>query len=380
MKKIRVVFIEYQLICGGAEKALFDLINLLDKEKFEVSVFVQSAGGGWEEKFQKQGIPIIHDYDGRKPTLNPVVKLNNQIIKYKVARAYQQGGKNLLELCLPYHPDIVVSYSAWLFDEIAFVKDAKVVKYIHGDPGTNPVYRQEAEEKQNVLRRYDRIVCVSNAAFSAFREISGITQNVELHYNPLDSDYVHRLAQQPVELPTDEPLICAVGRLAEEKGFERLLVVHKSLLEQGIRHQVVIVGDGPDRDFLRRLAAALCVQDSVIFAGYQENPYPYMRRSKFLINSSLTEGLPVIAMEALSLGVPIVATAPSVAEAFGGEMCGLITENSVQALEEGIRRMLTEETLYAQAKAGAEARGAYFNGKRMVKEIEDMFLSLVQET
>ena len=40
MKKIRVVFVEYQLVCGGAEQALFDLINLLDKEKFEASVFV----------------------------------------------------------------------------------------------------------------------------------------------------------------------------------------------------------------------------------------------------------------------------------------------------------------------------------------------------
>lgn len=379
MRKIRVVFVEYQLVCGGAEQALFDLINLLDKEKFEPSVFVQRAGGGWDRKFRDAGIPVIYDYFCRKPTWNPVKKIGNGVKKYRINRAYRQDGAGLLEVCLPERPDIVVSYSAWIYDEIAFVRNAKTVKYIHGDPGTNPVYREEAQGKKNVLARYDRIVCVSKAAWNSFREISGLTEKTELHYNPLNSDNVRELAQQPVQLPEDVPVICAVGRLSEEKGFERLLAAHKSLLDQGIRHHLVIVGDGPDHGFLPRMANALGVSDTVTFAGYQSNPYPYMQHSKFVVNSSFTEGLPVIAMEALCLGVPIVATVPSVGEAFGDEMCGLITENSVSGLEEGIRRMLTDRELYARAKAGAEARSAYFDGKRMVKEVEEMFLSLAAE-
>ena len=378
MRKIKVVFVEYQLVCGGAEQALFDLINLLDKERFEASVFVQCPGGPWESKFTDAGIPVIHDYDCRRPTLNPLRKLGNFVKKCRVARANRQQGRGLLEVCLPEQPDIVVSYNAWMQDEVAFVRNAKSVKYIHGDPGTNPVYRQEAMEQQDLLRRYDRIVCVSRAAWKAFRELSGLQEQAELHYNPLNSDNVRALSRKPVNLPEDLPLVCAVGRLAEEKGFERLLVIHRHLLDQGIRHRLVIVGDGPDGSFLRRLAKALDMEDTVIFAGYQENPYPYMARSRFLASSSITEGLPVIAMEALSLGIPVVSTIPSVREAFGEETCGLITENSVPALEAGIRKMLTDEAYYAQLKAGAEERSAYFDGKRMVKEIEDMFVSLVE--
>ena len=378
MRKIRVVFVEYQLVCGGAEQALFDLISLLEKERFEPSVFVQTPGGTWEKKFTDAGIPVIHDYDCRKPTLNPLRKLGNLVKKCKVAKANRQEGKGLLDVCLPEQPDIVVSYNAWMQGEIAFAKDAKSVKYIHGDPGTNPVYRQEATEEQDLLRRYDRIVCVSRAAWNAFRELSGLVDKTELHYNPLNSDNVRSLSQQPVELPGDLPMICAVGRLAEEKGFERLLVIHRHLLDQGIRHRLVIVGDGPDRDFLPRMARALDIQDTVIFTGYQANPYPYMARSRFLASSSLTEGLPVIAMEALSLGIPIVSTVPSVGEAFGEECCGLITENSVTALEEGIRKMLTDDVFFGKLKAGAERRSAYFDGKRMIREIEEMFVSLVE--
>lgn len=379
MKKIRVVFVEYQLVCGGAEQALFDLINLLDKDRFEASVFVQSAGGNWEEKFWSRGIPVIHDYDCRKTRGNPLRKLGNPIRKYRVAQTYRNGGKGLLELCLPKRPDIVVSYSAWIYDEVAFMANTKTVKYIHGDPGTNEVYRKEALEKKDVLERYDRIVCVSKAAWESFRELSGLKEKTELHYNPLNSENVRSMAEEPVQLPEDLPLICAVGRLSEEKGFERLLVVHKALLDQGIRHRLVLVGDGPDQKFLHRLVNALGIQDTVILAGYQANPYPYMKHSRFIVNSSFTEGLPVIAMEALCLGIPVVATVPSVGEAFGEELCGIITENSISGLEDGIRQMLTDDVFYARVKAGAEARSAYFDGKRMVKEVEEMFLSLMQE-
>lgn len=378
MRKIRVVFVEYELVCGGAEQALFDLINLMDRERFQISVFVQSPGGPWEGKYRDAGIPIIHDNGCQRPTLNPIRKLGNVVRKCKVARAKRNQGRGMLEVCLPEPPDIVVSYNAWTQDEIAFLENAKSVKYIHGDPSTNPVYRREAQEQRDVLKRYDRIVCVSRAAWNTFRQITGLTEQTELHYNPLNSENVRALSQDPISVPEDEPIVCAVGRLAEEKGFERLLVIHRHLLDEGIRHRLVIVGDGPDRDFLRRMANALGIQDSVIFTGYQSNPYPYIARSRFLANSSFTEGLPVIAMEALSLGIPLVSTIPSVAEAFGEECCGLITENSVPALEEGIRKMLTDDGFYRKLKAGAEKRSAYFDGKRMVKEIEDMFVSLVE--
>ena len=378
MKKIKIVFVHYKLVCGGAEQALFDLIQLLDKEKFDITVFVQSPGGPWDGKFIDAGIRVIYDYSCRKPTWNPVRKAGNMVKKLKTAEAYRHEGEGLLDVILPEPADIVVSYSAWCHDRIAFTRSAKSVKYIHGDPGTNPVYKDEAEHKKAVLSRFDRIVCVSNAAWNSFRQISGLTDGVQLHYNPIDSASVIAKSEITVDLPKDVPLICAVGRLSEEKGFERLIVIHKRLLDAGIRHNLVIVGDGPDRNYLQRLVDVLEVGDSVILTGYQSNPYPYMKQSKFLVSSSFTEGLPVISMEALCLGIPIVSAVPSIGEVFGDEMCGIVTENDHRSLEAGIRKMLTDEAFYEQAKAGAVRRSSFFDGTRMVKEIEEMFLQLVE--
>lgn len=379
MKKIRVVFVNNTLVCGGAEKSLFDLIGLLDQSRFDVTVFVQNPGNVWDQKFIDAGIRVLYDYSCRCATWNPVKKMGNIVRKLRTNAAYRRGGRGLLDACLPFQADIVVSYNVWNNEELVFAKGVKTVKYIHGDPGTNPDYRKEAVEHRQLLSRFDKIVCVSRPAVQAFRELSGLTDSVELHYNPLNSAEVLRLAEEPVDLPQDAPLICAVGRLAPEKGFERLIILHKRLLEQGVNHKLVIVGDGPDGDFLRRLVNATQTQDSVIFAGYQANPYPYMKRSRFLVNSSFTEGLPVIAMEALCLGVPIVATIPSVGEAFGAEPCGLITANEIDALEAGIRSMLTDEDLYQNAKAAAQRRSSFFDGRRMVREIEQMFSQLVGE-
>ncbi len=380
MEKIKLVFVDYKLVCGGAEQALFDLINLLDKEKFDITLFVQCPGGDWDGKFRDAGIRLIYDYSCRKATYNPIQKTRNVIKKLQTDAAYRRDGEGLLDVILENGADIVVSYSAWCYDQIAFARNAKSVKYIHGDPGTNKVYRDEALQKKDVLSKFHRIVCVSNAAWQSFRELSGLTEGVELHYNPIDSDHVRTQAQKKAALPTDAPLVCAVGRLSSEKGFERLIVIHKNLLNEGIFHRLVIVGDGPDRDYIRRIVDATDTQDTVILAGYQSNPYPYMKQSKFLVSSSFTEGLPVISMEALSLGVPMVSAVPSVGEAFGGEVCGIITENDNASLQAGIRRMLTDEAFYAQAKAGAERRSAFFDGKRMVQEIEDMFLEMMKES
>lgn len=378
MKRIKIVFIEDSLVCGGAEQALYDLALLLDPEKFDVTVFSQKPGADWDQKFLDAGIHLIFDYSCRQATLNPVIKLRNISRKLRTQACYRHGGENLMDVCCP-GADIIVSYSMWDHIRCGFASGAKSVKFIHGNTQTNPAFRDLILRDRELLPRYDRIVCVSQASYQAFIETTGRENGVEMHFNPINSDNVRRLAQEPVELPEDEPIVCAVGRLSKEKGFERLIVIHKRLVEEGYRHKLVLVGDGPDRDYIRRTIQAVDAQDSVTLAGYQLNPYPYIARSRFLVNSSFTEGLPVVAMEALCLGIPVVAAVPSVREIFGEEDCGVVTENDNESLRAGMWRMLAEEDFYARRKAAAERRGSYFSGRRMARELEDMFLQLMAE-
>ncbi len=378
MKKIKIIFIHHKLVCGGAEQALFDLISLMDKEKFDITVFVQKDDGEWNEKFWNAGIRVVFDYSCRKPSWNPVVKVGNLLKKWQISQASADDGKGLMDLCCP-GADIIVSYGPIGYPYIGFAQGAKAVHYIHGDVSTNKHYRRILQEKAQTLPNYDKIVCVSEKAREAFCKETGLNETVCMYHNPLNSAHVKELAKESVDIPVDAPVICAVGRLSAEKGFDRLLYIHRRLLDQGICHHLLIVGDGEDWELLQRMRKTMDLEDSVTMVGYQSNPYPYMRASKFLVNASYTEGLPVIAMEALCLGVPVLAPVPSVAEAFGQEICGLITENDTSSLEAGIKKMLTDEDFYAQAKAGAQKRSTFFDGRQMVRPIEELFCQLVEQ-
>ena len=88
----------------------------------------------------------------------------------------------------------------------------------------------------------------------------------------------------------------------------------------------------------------------------------------------------MIAMESLCLGVPIVSAYPSVGELFGNECCGIVTENDDDSLEAGICKMLTEKDYYEQAKAGAQKRSSVFASENMIKQVEQIYDSVMEES
>lgn len=375
---IKILFVHNKLVCGGAEQALFDLVSLMDKTKFDITVLVQYDGGIWEDKFRHAGIRVISIWDCQKRSFNPLVKIQNQYKRKYILKALENNGEGLLDVCVKEDFDIIVSYNGSTLQNMYFTGKAKTIKYIHGDIGTNEEFRKNIMTILDSIRKFDRIICVSHASMESFKKRTCIEKRVVCHFNPLNSENVHKLSIQEVDVPNAIPYICAVGRLAPEKGYDRLIRIHKNLLNMGIYHQMVIVGDGPEKDKLLQLIADEHVEESVFMVGYQTNPYPFILNSKFLVCSSYTEGLPVIAMEALALGIPIVSSAPSIEEAFGTEECGVITQNDEHSLELGIRKMLTDEEFYRKTKREAEKRSRFFDGKCMVKEVEEEFITLVK--
>lgn len=376
---IKILFVHNQLVCGGAEQALFELVSLMDKSKFDITILVQYDGGIWEQKFRDAGFRVVSIWDCQKSSRNPLVKWQNRYKRKKIVNALDNDGAGLLDACLNEDYDIIVSFNGSTLQNMYFGRNAKTIKYIHGDMATNPEFCENMMRIIDSVRQFDRIICVSQAAQRSFEQLTGISESVCFHYNPLNSENVCTLSNQAVSIPADVPYICAVGRLSPEKGFDRLIRIHKHLVDAGLLHKLIIVGDGEEKENLNQVITECHAENTVVMVGYQSNPYPYMRHSRFLVCSSYTEGLPVISMEALSLGVPIVSSAPSIRKIFGEELCGIITENDDAGLEAGIRRMLEDEDFYLRSKQGAEKRSAFFDGKRMVKEVEEEFISLLEQ-
>lgn len=375
MDRIRILFLHDKLVCGGAEQALYDLICLMDKEKFDITVLVLKEGGEWEDKFRAAGIRVESIWSCQRKSKNPLVKFENWKKRKKIVNSINNNYIDIIDACFDSPFDIVVVYQIGIDKGIAITKNAKTVKYIHNDPGTNSDYRKGLLETLETIKRYDKIICVSQNAKNEFKKITGLSENVVVHFNPLNSGNIRVLSESDV--PKVENMICAVGRLTHEKGFERLIRIHKKICDEGYKHKLVIVGEGPMRELLENIIRSIHCEDSVELIGYQVNPYPYMKNSEFIVCPSYSEGLSMIAMEALSLGIPVVSAVPSIGELFGDEFCGIVTDNDDVSLEAGIRHMLSDTDYREKAKAGAQKRSAYFEGKRMVKEIEREFISLL---
>ena len=376
---IKILFIHNQLVCGGAEQALFDLVSLMDKSKFDITVLVQYDGGVWEDKFKAAGIRVVSIWECQKHSSNLLIKLQNRYKRRKIVKALENDGKGLLDVCLNETFDIIVAFNGSTLQSMCFTGNAKTVKYIHCDVATNQEFRKNTMTILDSIRKFDKIICVSYTAQKSFEKLTGIVDKVVFHLNPLNSGNIFALAQQKLSIDVCFPFICAVGRLAEEKGFERLIRIHKKLVDEGFRYQLILVGDGPEYQRIASMIYEIHVEDSVIMVGYQANPYPYIQKSKFLVCPSYSEGLGLVAMDSILLGIPVVASVPSVREVFGEEVCGLITENDDESLEAGIRRMLEDQVFYQQVKRGAEKRSAFFDGKRMAKEVEEEFISLMNQ-
>ena len=369
------MFIHNKLVCGGAESALFSLLELLDKSKYDITVFVLHDGGEWERKFRDAGIRVIHSYSGLKEGK----RLRNWFLIRRIRKARKNLGKKLISSAIGEQYDLVISYhvpAAFMFAGQEL--NAAKIRYIHGDATKDHVLRGNVLATAECLNRQDIIMCVSKCARHAFLKITGCMSPTCACYNPIDSYKILTGSREKTVEKLPERYICAVGRLSEEKGFSRLIRIHKKLRSEGVEHSLVIVGDGPERRILEEQIHQLKMENSVILTGYRENPYCYMSNSVFTVCSSYTEGLPVIGMESLCLGIPIVSAYPSVGELFGDECCGIITENDDASLEAGIRKMLTDSVFYERAKQGAQKRSSAFSAEAMIKQVEQIYDAVME--
>ncbi|MBV8884984.1 MAG: glycosyltransferase [Chroococcidiopsidaceae cyanobacterium CP_BM_RX_35] len=166
------------------------------------------------------------------------------------------------------------------------------------------------------------------------------------------------LALPPVAVPTVPQLVC-VGRLCEAKGQLLLLEAMGQLVTEGLQFKLVLVGDGSLRTEIETLATRLGLQELVNIVGWASNSEvrQHILASQVMVLASFAEGLPVVIMEALALGRPVISTyVAGIPELVEPGVCGwLVPPGSVEALKLAIRTALESppEKLEAMGQVGA---------------------------
>ena len=360
---IKILFFIETLKAGGAEKVMIDLVNHMDQTKFDITV--QTVWPCDAAKYLVPGIRYKSMYSSES-------RVNH--LRYRAEAesglAYRLHIKDDYDIECAYlemGPTKVLASST--------NKKAKKLAWVHCDLSKaveNP--QAYAAKTAPWYAKFDQVVCVSQSVKEQFDKLFQNRFDSVVLYNVIDDAMIRQKALLPLPEGTQKRrfTVLSVGRLSPPKKFMRLLQTHKQLLDEGLEHDLWILGDGPERPMLEQYVAENNLQDTVYMPGFIENPYPYMREADLLVCSSIYEGYSTFMTEGVILGKPIVTTDVSGAkELFGDSEYGLIVENNDESFLYGLRQLLLSEQLRADYAEKAATRGTAFSCEQIVRKTEN---------
>ena len=369
MKKI--LFLIHDLGHGGAEKVLVNLVNNLDRTKFDISV-TALFGGGVNEQFLK---PDVH-YRAVFPRMIPG---NSHLMKLL-------SPKQLHRLCVKGRYDIEVSYLEGPSARVVSGcndPETKLVSWIHvqqNDVNTLCSAFRSEKEARTCYDRFHQTICVSDYVRQDFCGILNFQNPCRVLYNTVESQLI--LSQSIEEAPevscNNQFRLVAVGTLKTSKGYERLLRIIKRLREDNYDLCLYILGTGSLRDVMEQYISENSMSGSVKFLGYQTNPYKFVSKCDLFVCASHSEGFSTAATEALIVGTPVCTVEVSGMKEMLGEHneWGIVTKNSEEALYLGIKGLLEDPARLAYYKEKAVQRGRDFSTEETVRAVEEMIFSL----
>lgn len=371
MKKI--LFVIHDLHHGGAEKVLVNLVNNMDRENFDITVMAL-FGGGVNEQFLKKDVKLIICHKRAVRGNSKIMKLFSPqfLFSYYIKDKY----------------DIIVSYlegpSARIVSGCGN-KDTKLVSWIHveqHDRNTACNAFRNYKEALECYRKFDCTVCVSEYVKKDFQRIFPLENPVYVLYNTNETDQIRELAKEPVDnivFKADEIKVVGVGKLMPNKGFDKLARIHARLIREGYKVHTYILGEGPERNKIEKIADENGCADTFTLLGYRTNPYKYVAKCDIFVCSSMAEGFSTAGTEALILGVPVVTTRVSGMEEMLGKKneFGIVVDGMDEnKLYEGLKIMLEQSELRETYKDKAIERGEMFSKESTVLAVEKLFKTL----
>ncbi len=171
-----------------------------------------------------------------------------------------------------------------------------------------------------------------------------------------------------------------VGRMTGVKRTDDVLESLARLRARGVDAVLLMVGDGPDRDHVEQRASMLGIVRHCFFLGYQEEVSGWYQAFDAMILPSANEGTPVVVIEALAAGCPVVATSVGgVPDVIRGGVDGfLVPAGDVEALAERLARLARDPELRAtMGEAGRESVPARYAVERLVNDVDELYRSLL---
>ncbi|PYS13638.1 MAG: hypothetical protein DMG15_10530 [Acidobacteria bacterium] len=345
MARVRVFFLVADLSGGGAQRVVITMLSNLDRHRIE-PILVLSRSAGEFLSSVPADVPILTL--GRKGRSS----LPKMIIRLAI-------------LIRHYRPHVILGF---LLHSNALAVIGKIVSLRLGTKIIVSEHVSELGYRKLPLYRLIRqatyplataIVAVAHGVkLDLSKHVRWIERKLAVIHNPIDIEAVRSRAQEGPGLGSDLPNVIMVARLTNKQKAGDLLLNAFAGVAKKVPARLTFVGDGPDLAALRRQAENLGIARVVNFMGFRENPFPLVRSADVFVLPSRYEGFGCVLIEAMCLGVPVVATDCPHGPAeilLDGNNGILVPIGDEDALRDAILRLLMDPVLRANvARAGLE--------------------------
>ena len=295
--KIKILMIIPWMVMGGADKFNIDLIDGLDKDKYEVTIISTEPNlNPWREKY-KSSTKAIYDlttFLDRKNWLafiNYIIEKNNIDIVFNTNSTFGYS-------ILPY---LKAKYS-----------NIPIIDYIHMEEwyNRNGGFSRDSSSVASVIDK--TLVCNENSRQILINHFGRNPDEVETVYIGVDENRFdpakedREVLKEKYKLPRDKKIISFIARIDLQKRPILLMQIIKSLKEKRDDFYLVVAGDGPMLKKIEGLAKKYKLENNIRFLGAVSNTREIYAISDLTLNCSIKEGLALTAYESLSMGVPVV--------------------------------------------------------------------------
>lgn len=372
-----VLFFMETVDFGGAETVFTNIIKNINKSKFCIKVVTERDHELFTDEI-KAAVPydcfIKTERSAVRDFWNKIVIKLSLILSERNIRKYFIRGNYDVEVafCEGYSTKIIGNSGR---------KNCKKVAWIHTDMIKNPWSEKifgSAEEEKKCYEKFDAIVCVAETMKESFIKKYGMSEKVHVLYNPLDFESIIKKSAEKTDFNFGDGMkFVLAGTFIKIKGFERFVKVCKRLKDDGEQFFALIMGDGEEKENIKKIIAETNLSDTIKILDFQTNPYKYIARSDVYVCSSYAEGYSTAVSEAVALNVPVITTECSgMREIFGENECGIICENSEDGLYNAMKKVLNNPSLLKKFSDEEKKRAKEFSLKKRMEAIEDFIESV----
>jgi len=314
---LHIVHIIHSLNIGGAQKYMAALIPPIENQKNYYSViYSESTAENIREELSVKNVQI-YKYPGSLPAFRPY-----RIYKYLKSFWKNYKSIRLLSLVRHINPDLIHIHHQKLAEVVDVLHICNALKIplvwtIHGHVFSSQRALDAFAHEMIVASEKRLPVAITFVGrFPEYLNEVVKQSNVKIVHTPpgvcvtdfeIDDRY-RECCRGEAEIPSDTFVIGNIGRLSREKGIDVLLNASQNFVRPGLKYKLIIVGDGPERQYLEDLTSQLHINENVVFVGVTDNVKKFLALFDLYVQPSRSEGLPIAILEAMSAGIPTIAT------------------------------------------------------------------------